>query len=225
VGEAFRSSSDGMHPHHNFRLAEPGVFTRREAHVTGKDELTADAPDAATNLSNTHHRRFRETNECIHEDWEAGTPYRGHDISDFPSQIKMRQVEIRNRALEYNHSQGRAVVHTGKQILEALEHGVIYHVERWIVEDDPPVGRRFLDNPHGRRSISLRHLYTLFRLPFMVRASLFMDLLQFTPTILLSRAPNSTKFLGLLGPDGGRASRYRAPAPYACSPRCAQSPQ
>src|ERR1700730_14630838 len=160
MGEAFRAASSGMHPHPNFRLAEPGIFTRREAHVTGKDELTADTPDAAPDLSNAHHRRFRETDERIHEDWEAGTSYRGHDISDFPSQIKMRQIEIRNRAFEYDHSQGRAGVHTGEQILEALEYGVVYHVERWIVEDNPPVGRRFLDDPHGHRSISLRHLHT-----------------------------------------------------------------
>src|SRR5579862_5346206 len=136
MGEAFRAASSGMHPHPNFRLAEPRIFTRREAHVTGEDELTADAPDAPSDLSNAHHLGFRETDECIHEDWEAGKPYRGHDISDFPSQIKMRQIEIGNRALEYDNSQGRACVHTGEQILEALEHGVVYHIERWIVEDD-----------------------------------------------------------------------------------------
>src|SRR5438132_560525 len=44
----------------------------------------------------------------------------------------------------------RAGVYPNEQILEALEYSVVYHVERRIVEHDPPVRSRFLDDPHVR---------------------------------------------------------------------------
>ena len=72
----------------------------------------------------------------------------------------MRKIEIRNGALEYDHSQGRAGVYPGEQILEALEYGVVHHIERRVVEDDPPVGWSFLDDPHGRCNTRLGHLHT-----------------------------------------------------------------
>src|SRR5258708_230889 len=64
---------------------------------------------------------------------------------------------------------------------------------------------------------------------FVVRTSSFMDLLLLEISsrrlsfYRARRTPQNS--WGLLGPDRGRASRYRAPAPYACSPRCAQNPQ
>jgi hypothetical protein len=38
-----------------------------------------------------------------------------------------------------------------EQILEAFEYGGIYDVERRKIEHDPPVRRRFLDDPHVLR--------------------------------------------------------------------------
>jgi hypothetical protein len=34
--------------------------------------------------------------------------------------------------------------------LETFEYSGVYNVERWIVEQNPPVSRGFLDDPHVR---------------------------------------------------------------------------
>ena len=72
----------------------------------------------------------------------------------FPSlacQIEVRQVEVRNRALENNDTQTLGRFHPDKKILEGLEDVPVHDVEGRIVEYDPPVRRRFLDDPYGCR--------------------------------------------------------------------------
>src|SRR3984893_18094241 len=69
--EAFSAASAGMHSYPDFRLAESRVFTRRETHVTGEDELATAPAYAASDLCDTDHRGLCETHERIHQNREA----------------------------------------------------------------------------------------------------------------------------------------------------------
>src|SRR5467141_5340672 len=53
--EAFGTAAAGMHSHPDFGLSESRVFTRRETHVTGEDELATAAAYAASDLCDTDH--------------------------------------------------------------------------------------------------------------------------------------------------------------------------
>src|SRR5215510_7581565 len=149
--EAFRTATAGIHPHPDFGLAQPRVIAGREAHVAGQDELAAHTPDAASDLRDADHRRPAETHERIHQNREAGRPNSCGDVPRLAGQIKMGKVEVRVRALEYYDTQARTSVHSTEQILEALEYGGVYDVERRIFEQNPPVRRRFFDDPHVLR--------------------------------------------------------------------------
>jgi hypothetical protein len=48
--KTFRTTAAGMQSHSDFGLAESRVLVRCEAHVAGEDELTAQAPDTASDL-------------------------------------------------------------------------------------------------------------------------------------------------------------------------------
>src|ERR1700674_4914961 len=50
MGKTFRTAAAGMPSHPDFGLAESRVLSRREAHVTGEDELAAHAPDTASEI-------------------------------------------------------------------------------------------------------------------------------------------------------------------------------
>src|SRR5467141_2156059 len=149
--KTFRTAAAGMHSHPDFRLAESRVLARREAHVAGEDELAAHAPDATSDLRDADHRGLGETDERIHQDRETRRPDRCHDVSYLAGQVKVGKVELRIRALEYRDTQARADVHSGEQILEAFEYGGVDNVEGRIIEQNPPVRRRFLNDPHVRR--------------------------------------------------------------------------
>jgi len=138
----------------DFGLAESRVLARREAHVAGEDELAAHAPDAASDLRDADHRGLGETHERIRQDREAGSPDSCHDVSYLAGQVKVGKVEPRIRAFEYYDPQARAGVHPIEQILETFEYGGVYNVERRIFEQNPPVRRRFLDDPRVRRYLS-----------------------------------------------------------------------
>src|SRR6266702_7147103 len=149
--KTFRTAAAGMHSHPDFGLAESRVLARREAHVAGEDELAAHAPDAAPDLCDADDWGLGETHERIHQNREAGSPDSCGDVPRLAGQIKVGKVELRIRTLEYNDTQARAGVHSSEQILEAFEYGGVYNVERRILEQNPPIRRRFLDDPHGRR--------------------------------------------------------------------------
>src|SRR3984893_8906378 len=148
--EAFGTAAAGMHSHPDFGLAQSRVLARRKAHVAGENELAAHAPDAASDLRDADHRRLGETDERIHQDREAGRPNSCCDVPRLAGQIKVGKVELRIRALEHYDTQARAGVHSSEQILEALEYRGVHDVERRIIEYNPPVSRRFLDDPHVR---------------------------------------------------------------------------
>src|SRR6266481_8687383 len=149
--KTFRTAAAGMHSHPDFGLAESRVLARREAHVAGEDELAAHAPDAASDLRDADHRRLGETDERIHQDRETRRTDRCCDVPCLAGQIKVGKVELRIRALEYRDTQARADVHSGEQILEAFEYCGVDNVEGRIIEQNPPVRRRFLNDPHVRR--------------------------------------------------------------------------
>src|SRR6266567_5919689 len=134
VRESFRTAAAGMHSHSDFGLAQYRVLARREAHVAGEDELTAHAPDTASDLRDADHRGLGQTDERIHQDREAGRPDRCGDVPRLAGQIKVSEVEVRIRALEYNDTQARARVHSCEQILEPFEYGAVHNVERRIIE-------------------------------------------------------------------------------------------
>src|SRR6266446_6130794 len=146
--KTFRTAAAGMQSHPDFGLAESRVLARRKTHVAGEDELAAHAPDTASDLRDADHRGLGETHERIHQDREARSPDSSHDVPYVAGQIKVGKVELRICALEHHDTQARAGVHSSEQILEALEYGGVYDVERGIIEYNPPVSRRFLDDPH-----------------------------------------------------------------------------
>jgi len=149
--EAFRTAAAGIHSHPDFGLTQSRILARREAHVAGEDELAAHAPDAASDLRDADHWGLGKTDERIHQDREAGRPDSCGDVPRLAGQIKVGKVELRIRALEYDDTQARAGVHSSEQILEPFEYGSVYNVERRIFEQNPPIRRRFLDDPHVRR--------------------------------------------------------------------------
>src|SRR5713226_10059311 len=67
---------------------------------------------------------------------------------------KWARVEVGIRALEHDDPKARAGVHSSEQILQACEHAGANDVERWVIEHNPPVRRRFLDDPHLCRGFS-----------------------------------------------------------------------
>src|SRR6266478_4513796 len=148
--EAFRTSAPGMQSHPDLRLAQSCVLARCEAHIAGEDKLAARAPDTASDLRDADHWGLGETHERIHQYRKARRPDSSHDVPYLAGQIKVGKVELRIRALEHHDTQARAGVHSSEQILEALEYGGVYDIERGIIEYNPPVSRRFLDDPHVR---------------------------------------------------------------------------
>src|SRR6266699_133038 len=157
MGEALCTSAAGMHADPEFGVAEFRVLARREAHVAGEDELAAHATHAAPDFCEADNWRLRKAHERIHQNREARGAHSGHDVSDLARQIEVRQVEVRNRALEYNDTQGLSVIHPDKKVLEGLKDIRIDDIEGRIVEYDPPVRTRFLDHPHGCCRIRFGH--------------------------------------------------------------------
>src|SRR5258708_2093733 len=159
MGQALCASTARMQTDTKLGMAESRVLARREAHVAGEDELAADAAGAAPDFCDADNRRLREPHERIHENRKPGSSDTWGDVPNLASQIKVGQVEGRNRALEDNDTQILAGVHPNKQILEGLEDVRVNNVEGWVVEYYPPVRRRFLDHPHVRRRISISHRF------------------------------------------------------------------
>src|SRR5437879_2269190 len=95
-----------------------------------------------------------ETYERIRQDRRCVSLDSCHDVSYLAGQVKVDKVEPRIRAFEYYDPQARAGVHPSQQILETFEYRGVYNVERRIFEQNPPVRRRFLDDPHVRRYLS-----------------------------------------------------------------------
>src|SRR6202051_3267038 len=146
-----RTTAAGMQSDPDFGLAQSRVLARGETHVAGEDELAAHAPNAASDLRDADHRGLGETDERIHQDREAGRPDSCGDVSRLACQIKVGKVELRIGTLEYNDTQAPAGIHSSEQILEPFEYGGVDNVERRVFEQNPPVRRRFLDDPHVRR--------------------------------------------------------------------------
>jgi hypothetical protein len=69
----------------------------------------------------------------------------------------MSEVEVRVGAFKDYDAQVLTGVHLSEEILEAIVHCGIYDVEGRIIEDDPPIARRFLNHPQRRTRIRLGH--------------------------------------------------------------------
>src|SRR3984893_3877485 len=122
MGEALCPSSAAMQADPEFGVAEFRVLARREAHVAGEDELAAHATHATPDFCEADNRRLRKAHERIHQNREARGAHSGHDVSDLARQIEVRQVEVRNRALENNDAQGLSAIHPDNKVLESLEN-------------------------------------------------------------------------------------------------------
>jgi len=59
-----------------------------------------------------------------------------------------RSQDSRSRIQRHAGSGG---IHSSEEILEPFEYGGVYNVERRVFEQNPPVRRRFLDDPHMHR--------------------------------------------------------------------------
>src|SRR5579862_1350548 len=149
--ETLGTSASRMQAHTDFRLAQPRVLARREAHVAGQHELAAHPSDAASNLRDADDRRFGEADESVRQDWKARRSDGGGDVARLAGQIEVREVELGICALERHDTQARTSVHAREQILQTLEYYSVDDVERRIVEHDPPVSGRFLNDPQRCR--------------------------------------------------------------------------
>jgi len=87
------------------------------AHLAGEDQLAAHAPDTASDLRDARHRGLGETDECVDEDREAGSPYSGHDVPYLAGQVEVGKIKLRIRTFEYDDPQAWAGVHPHEQIL------------------------------------------------------------------------------------------------------------
>src|SRR5579862_8535746 len=145
--EPLGSATARMQSHGDFWLTKACVLARSEAHVAGEDELTACAPDAAADSRDADHRRCGETDERIQEYWKAGKTDSRHDIAQVAGQVKVCKKKIRNRAFEYDDAKVWARIHSREQVLKAMEHRAIHNVERSVIENDPPISGRLLDDP------------------------------------------------------------------------------
>ena len=108
------------------------VWTTR---AEGSDAGTA--PGNKVRQSELHRRRDHSRNSKTSS---------GGD-SQLAGQVKVGKVKIRNCAFKHDDAKGLVCVHSREQILEALEHRAVHHVERWAIKNGPPVGGRFLDDP------------------------------------------------------------------------------
>src|SRR5258708_23160988 len=156
MGQALCASTARVQTDTKLGMAESRVLARREAHVAREDKLAAHAADAASDLCEADNRGLREAHERIHENRKPGSSDSCGDVPNLASQIKVRQVEVRNRALENNDTQILAGVHPNKQILEGLEDVRVNNVERWVDEYYHPVRRHFFDDPHRPSRIRVR---------------------------------------------------------------------
>src|SRR5580704_7331216 len=149
--EALGAAAARMYSDPDFGLAELRIFARRKTHVTSEDELAAAAADAASDLCDTDDRGLGDTHKRIHQNRQAGRPDGRGDVPRLTGQIKVGEIEIGNRALEHDDAETLTGVQPNKQILQAVKDRRVQDVERWIVEHDLPVRRRFLDDSHRRR--------------------------------------------------------------------------
>src|SRR6202040_2585542 len=68
--------------------------------------------------------------------------------------LKVGEIEVGIRALEYDDTKARTGVHSREHVLQALEHVGVHDVERRIIKHHSPVRRRFLDDAQVRRWFS-----------------------------------------------------------------------
>jgi len=129
-------------------LTQQRILARRKTHIACEDELAARAPNTASDLRDADHRGCGETDERVHQDRKTGAPNGCGDIPDLAGQIKVGKIELGIRALEHHDAQAWAQVHSSKQILQAFEYGGVHNVERRVIEENPPVRRCFLNDPH-----------------------------------------------------------------------------
>src|SRR5258705_9720630 len=155
--EAFRTAAARMHSHADFGLTQQRVLSRRKTHIACEDELAAGAPDTASDLRDADDRGCGETDERIHQDRETGAPDGCHDGPELSCQIKVGKVEDGIRALEHHNAQAWARVHSSKQILEAFEYGGVHNIEGRVIEQNPPVRRCFLNDPHRHCRFTFTH--------------------------------------------------------------------
>src|SRR6202030_2969747 len=148
--KTFRTAAARMQSHSDFGWAELRVLARRERHVAGENALAAHAPDTASDLRDADHRGLGETHERIYQDREARSPDSCHYVPYLAGQIKVGKVKLGVRAFEYDDPQARAGVHSREQILQGFEYAGVYDVERRVIEHNPPIRRRFLNDAHRR---------------------------------------------------------------------------
>jgi hypothetical protein len=58
----------------------------------GENKLAAYSADTTPDLGKTHDRGFRDAHERIHQNGKTGSSDGCHDVSDFASQIEVRQT-------------------------------------------------------------------------------------------------------------------------------------
>src|SRR6185295_15042688 len=151
--KAFVAAAAGMHARADFHLRQGRVLSRGESHVAGEEELARYPAGPAPDLRDADNRRLGETNERIQQRREAGGPD-SLEQAEGPLRVfhlKVSEIEVGIRALEYDDTKALAGVHAREYFLQTLEHVGVHDVERRIIEHHSPVRRRFLDDAQVRR--------------------------------------------------------------------------
>src|SRR5260221_4897723 len=103
-----------MHARTDFQLREGCVLSRGESHVAGEEELARYSTGPATDLRDADNRRLGETNERVQQRREAGGPD-SFEEGERPRRVfhlKVGEIEVGIRALEYDNTKARAGVHS-----------------------------------------------------------------------------------------------------------------
>src|ERR1700693_1242602 len=148
--ESLRASAAGMHSDRHLRLTQPRVFARPKEHITRQRELAASASDAPSDLCDANYWALGETDESFHKDGQTRSSYSDENVSDVARQVKVREIEVIDRAFKDDNPEPSTAVHPPKQVLEPFEYFSIHDVERRMIEDYSPERRRLFDDPNGR---------------------------------------------------------------------------
>src|SRR5258706_13226752 len=125
-----------MHARADFHLRKGRVLPRSKSHVAGEEELARYSTGPAPDLRDADNRRLGETNERIQQRWEAGRPDSLKE-GEGPRRVfhlKVGEIEVGIRALEYDDTEARAGVHSREEVLQALEHVGVHDVERRMIK-------------------------------------------------------------------------------------------
>src|SRR5271155_654135 len=142
--QARHGAAAGYHADTHFPLRQNGFFAAGEAHVACKRKFTPVSSGTSPDHRNGHHWRLRETDQDVRPRLEAcGTLGYAGEVLDFCEEIGMIEKETVHGAFKNDDPDFLVVFNVGHDFLELQNKIRTHEVERRVVEDHSPIGRRF----------------------------------------------------------------------------------